>query len=186
MGLESYDQKRLKIFEEDKNFKFVNGDIKDQNLLLQSLEDVFGVIILAGLVGDPITKKYPELSNDINYVGIKKAIDLSILKNVRRIIFVSTCSNYGLIKDDQTADEDFVLNPLSLYAKSKVDIEKYEIKCWVNKYIEANNLPTVIRLGKRNKSLRFNQIFLSLMSSNKMIITYINHLLIRVISNDLI
>ena len=31
----------------------------------------------------------------------------------------------------------------------------------MNKYIEANNLPTVIRLGKRNKSLRFNQIFLS-------------------------
>lgn len=120
-----YDQKRLKIFEEDKNFKFVNGDIQDQDLLLQSLEDVFGVIILAGLVGDPITKKYPELSIDINHLGIKKAIDLSILKNVRRIIFVSTCSNYGLIKDNQTADEDFVLNPLSLYAKAKVDIEKY-------------------------------------------------------------
>ncbi len=120
-----YDQKRLKIFEEDKNFKFVNGDIQDQDLLLQSLEDVFGVIILAGLVGDPITKKYPELSKDINHLGIKKAIDLSILKNVRRIIFVSTCSNYGLIKDNQTADEDFVLNPLSLYAKAKVDIEKY-------------------------------------------------------------
>ena len=68
----------------------------------------------------------------------------------------------------------------------KIHIEKSEIRCWVNKYIEKNNLPIVIRLGKRNKSLRFNQIFLSLMSSNKMIITYINHLLIRVISNDFI
>ena len=76
--------------------------------------------------------------------------------------------------------------PIRAIINTNVDIEKFEIKCGVNKYIEANNLPTVIRLGKRNKSLRFNQIFLSLMSSNKMIITYINHLLIRVISNDLI
>ena len=54
----------------------------------------------------------------------------------------------------------------------------------VNKYIEKNNLPIVIRLGKRNKSLRFNKIFLRLMSSNKMIITYINHLFISITRNN--
>ena len=120
-----YDQPRLKIFDNDENFKFVNADLLDLNQLKKSLKNIFGVIILAGLVGDPITKKYPDLSYDINYSGIKEVIDLSILNDVKRIIFVSTCSNYGLINDNETADENFVLNPLSLYAKAKVDIEKY-------------------------------------------------------------
>jgi len=120
-----YDQPRLKIFDDNENFKFVYADLLDLNQLKKSLKDIFGVIILAGLVGDPITKKYPDLSHDINYLGIKEVIDLSILNNVKRIIFVSTCSNYGLIKDNEMADENFVLNPLSLYAKAKVGIEKY-------------------------------------------------------------
>ena len=45
--------------------------------------------------------------------------------NIRQFIFVSTCSNYGLIKDDELAHEEFELNPLSLYAKSKVNAEKH-------------------------------------------------------------
>ena len=31
-------------------------------------------------------------------------------------VFVSTCSNYGLIKDDEIVDENHSLNPLSSYA----------------------------------------------------------------------
>ena len=41
------------------------------------------------------------------------------------MIFISTCSNYGMIKENEMADENFVLTPLSLYAKAKVEIEKY-------------------------------------------------------------
>ena len=41
------------------------------------------------------------------------------------MIFISTCSNYGLIADNEIADEGFQLNPISLYAKAKVKNEKY-------------------------------------------------------------
>jgi len=77
------------------------------------------------LVGDPITKKYPEESATINDAGVKNVIDLCAEKNIGQFIFVSTCSNYGLIKDDELAHEEFELNPLSLYAKSKVNAEKH-------------------------------------------------------------
>ena len=50
----------------DENFKYDNADLLDLNQLKKSLKNIFGVIILAGLVGDPITKKYPDLSYDIN------------------------------------------------------------------------------------------------------------------------
>ena len=86
---------------------------------------VTDVILLAGLVGDPITKNYPKEAHQINNIGIKNCIDQLNGLGLNRFVFVSTCSNYGLIKNNQKANEKFPLNPLSLYAKSKVAIEEY-------------------------------------------------------------
>ena len=55
------------------------------------------MLILAGLVGDPITKKYKKLSQSINYDGIKFILACKE-KNIKRLIFVSICSNYGIGK----------------------------------------------------------------------------------------
>ena len=107
------------------NYQFIYGDMVDKQHLKKVLVGVDGVVLLAGLVGDPITKKYPNESKKINDEGVKNVIDLCSEKNIENFIFVSTCSNYGLIKDDELADEEFVLNPLSLYAKSKVNAEKH-------------------------------------------------------------
>ena len=107
------------------NYQFIFGDMLDTGHLSKVLNGVDGVVLLAGLVGDPITKKYPEESSAINDVGVKNVIDLCAEKNIDKFIFVSTCSNYGLIKDNELAHEDFKLNPLSLYAKSKVNAEKH-------------------------------------------------------------
>lgn len=107
------------------NYSFIFGDIRDGYKLNQVLDRKSKVIILAGLVGDPITKKYPLISEQINNIGIKNVIDISINKKVKKIVFISTCSNYGVISDEDVADENFTLNPLSSYAKSKVENEKY-------------------------------------------------------------
>ena len=109
----------------DSNYKIVKGDMSDHNVLDKISENITDVIILSGLVGDPITKKYPNESNEINDYSIKKCIDYFNGKGIGKLIFISTCSNYGLIKDNELADENFELNPLSLYAKAKVSNEKY-------------------------------------------------------------
>ena len=114
-------------FFSNKNFRFIYGDMSDDKLTSKILNEVSDVVILAGLVGDPITKKYPEIAYKINDIGLKKFIDNCNNKGLDRVVFVSTCSNYGLIKEDEVADEKFILNPLSLYAKSKVEIENYII-----------------------------------------------------------
>ena len=44
-----------------------------------------------------------------------------------KTVFISTCSNYGLIEDKNKADENTTLNPLSNYAKAKVDIENFAL-----------------------------------------------------------
>tara|TARA_X000001036_G_scaffold394870_1_gene395461 strand:+ start:120 stop:1118 length:999 start_codon:yes stop_codon:yes gene_type:complete len=112
-------------FKGNKKFNLTVGDIRDENLLDSLLNSCDAVIILAGLVGDPITKKYPELSEKINFDAIKKLIDKSKNKKIDKLIFVSTCSNYGLSESDELLNEEAPLKPLSLYAKQKVEIEKY-------------------------------------------------------------
>ncbi|MEQ8704211.1 MAG: NAD(P)-dependent oxidoreductase [Phaeodactylibacter sp.] len=110
----------------DPNYKLILGDINDpKKLQLASAECVDSVVVLAGLVGDPITKKYTTESKKINEDGIQGCIDFFDDKNISNLLFISTCSNYGLIGENELADEKFELNPLSLYAKAKVAAEKH-------------------------------------------------------------
>lgn len=123
--------------------RFIFGDMVKRNELEAVLENIDVVVQLAGLVGDPITQKYPKESAQINDEGVKNVIDLCSKKDIDRFIFISTCSNYGLIENDEFADEEYILNPLSLYAKSKVNAEKYILSL---KYKTDMN-PTILRFA---------------------------------------
>ena len=106
------------------NFDFHNGDLAEPEVIEAALDGVTDVVLLAGLVGDPITKKFPEAAGRINDDGYQTILSKLNGRGLNKVIFVSTCSNYGLIEGDQLADENFELNPLSLYAKSKVRVEQ--------------------------------------------------------------
>ena len=105
-------------------FEILNGDHADPAVVERALDGATDVVILAGLVGDPITKKYPEAHGAVNERGIHGLIAALDGRGLKRVIFISTCSNYGLIPEGALADEDYQLSPLSLYAKAKVGIEK--------------------------------------------------------------
>jgi len=105
------------------DYRFVPGDLADPAIVEDALDGVSDVVILAGLVGDPITKKYPEWSGLINDDGIQDLVRSLNGRGLARVLFISTCSNYGEIPENITATEDYELKPLSLYAKSKVGIE---------------------------------------------------------------
>jgi nucleoside-diphosphate-sugar epimerase len=102
--------------------EFIHRNMNEINNIFKNIDSV---VLLAGLVGDPITKKHPELAIKINRDYCKLVIDASIKNKIKRLIFISTCSNYGLINNQDTAGEDYKLNPISLYAKCKVEIEEY-------------------------------------------------------------
>jgi nucleoside-diphosphate-sugar epimerase len=130
-------------FMENPNYKFIYGDLRIEEDLNRALVGVTDVVLLAGLVGDPITKKYPEASAAINDEGIIRCISNLNKRGLDRVIFISTCSNYGLIKSDQLADENFELTPLSLYAKSKVAAENFLL----DGKREIDFTPTVLRFA---------------------------------------
>jgi len=95
------------------------------------------------LVGDPITKKYPNLSKKININDMKNIINFLNGKSLSKVIFISTCSNYGIVENDGIANEETILNPLSDYAKAKVEIENYIL---LNKE-NIDYSPTILRFA---------------------------------------
>lgn len=139
----------IKNLKKNKKFQLINKDLRKFCLI----ENYDIVIIFAGLVGDPITKKYKELSNSINYFGIKSIINFFSKKKIK-LIFISTCSNYGFLKN-KTANEKTKLKPISLYAKQKVKIEQYILSLKNSSLFE----PIILRFATAfgvSKRMRFD------------------------------
>lgn len=104
---------------------FVKGDLTDPATFRTAAAGATDVALLASLVGDPICKKYPELAVKVNQDGAKNMIDALDALGVQRFVFTSTCSNYGIHDPSTLATETSDLNPQSLYAKTKIDVEKH-------------------------------------------------------------
>ncbi len=104
-------------------YEFLRGDICDQELMHEAVQGVDFVVHAAAVVGDPASKKYPELTKKINRDATINLIDLCAQNGVKGFVFLSTCSNYGIA--NELADENTPLKPLSLYAETKVNVEKY-------------------------------------------------------------
>ena len=110
----------------DDNFDFVKGDIRNREDLAQAMEGIDYVAHLASIVGDPACAIDPELTKDINLTGAKLTYQVANEMGVKKFIFASTCSNYGKMEDpDSYVDENSELRPVSLYAETKVEFEKY-------------------------------------------------------------
>jgi nucleoside-diphosphate-sugar epimerase len=105
------------------------------------------VIHTAAVVGDPASKLFPELTTKINYDASVKLIDAATAAGVKGFVFFSTCSNYG--KTDGLATEETELKPLSLYASSKVDTERYLMDKTKNLNWVIGRLSTIYGLSPR-------------------------------------
>ncbi len=118
-----FDRRIPTIHLSDPKYTFVRGDIGDKALMESLLEGVDFVIHTAAVVGDPASKLFPELTQRINEDASLQLIKLARQARVKGFIFFSTCSNYGVA--DSLATEESPLNPLSLYAQTKVNVERH-------------------------------------------------------------
>lgn len=109
------------------NFKLIQSDIYDVENYEKEIDDNTAVVSLAAVVGEPACKKYEEEAKRTNYDGCERLIKTAKDRHAGKLIFATTCSNYGQVPDGVMADEEGELHPLGLYAQSKVDIEKFLI-----------------------------------------------------------
>ncbi len=120
----SFDEHSLKSFSKYENLKIINGDIRDNNILSECLKNVDTVIHLAALVGEAACKISEEETKSINFDATINLCQLAKKYLVKKFIFMSTASSYGVQDVNEIADETTKLNPVSLYARTKIDSEK--------------------------------------------------------------
>jgi nucleoside-diphosphate-sugar epimerase len=80
------------------------------------------VVHLGALVGDPACALDEKLALEINLAATRMIAEVARGFGIQRFIFASTCSVYGA--SDQLLDERSALNPVSLYARTKIDSER--------------------------------------------------------------
>ena len=101
----------------------VKGDIRDRALLERELTGVDAVIHLACISNDPSFELNPALGKSINYDAFLPLVDISKDRGVRRFIYASSSSVYG-IKEEEDVTEDLPLTPLTDYSKYKALCEE--------------------------------------------------------------
>ena len=107
------------------DFEFIRGDLCDAAVAKNAVTGMSAVVHLAAVVGDPACARQPEIARAVNLDASLRLIDASRRAGVQRFVFASTCSNYGKMKDPNSyVDETSELTPVSLYAQTKVAVEK--------------------------------------------------------------
>ena len=119
-----YGGEALLPFNRHQRFKLVRGDVRDGNAVTTALVGVDAIVHFAAVVGEPACSIDPEQSWSINVYGSKAVLAAARAARTSRFVFISTCSNYGVSRPGEMAAEKSPLNPLSDYARAKVECEK--------------------------------------------------------------
>ena len=94
-----------------------------RNIPRSLLKDIDAVVHLAGISNDPMGKAFQDVTMEINYKASIRLAKKAKEEGVKAFVFASSCSMYGAA-GDQAKTEDSELNPLTAYAKSKVNTER--------------------------------------------------------------
>jgi nucleoside-diphosphate-sugar epimerase len=108
-------------FLDNPKYKLIKNTINNLELIEAVVKDVDYVIHLAAIVGEPSCKQYESSVYGVNS-GSTSWISKCAYNYDIPLLFLSTCSNYG--KTDEVVTEDSLLEPLGLYADSKIKAEK--------------------------------------------------------------
>jgi nucleoside-diphosphate-sugar epimerase len=138
-GLRDLEHPRLEVIE---------GDICDSHKLAQATAGARGVIALAALVGDGACDLNPDRSMTTNYYSTQQTIAACRRAGVRRLVFASSCSVYGA-NGQELLDEDSHLNPVSLYARTRLMSEELLLRECGDVEVVILRLATVCGVSSR-------------------------------------
>lgn len=106
----------------NKSSEIVKADIRDISKD-ENFKGYDAIIHLANIANDPSVDLDPSLSWEVNVLAAKKLIEISIKNNLKKFIYASSGSVYG-IKDELNVTEDLDLFPISTYNKTKMICER--------------------------------------------------------------
>jgi nucleoside-diphosphate-sugar epimerase len=118
-------QEEIASEQERAGVEVIRGDIRDAEVRRRALAGAQAVVHLAAIVGDPACALDPAVSDAVNVQATRALVADASEAGVERLVFASTCSNYGRMADpDVPITEEGELRPVSLYAEQKVGMEQ--------------------------------------------------------------
>lgn len=123
LDLYIYGEHVLDAVKDNPNLEQIKGDIRHRALLERVIPGCDAVIHLACISNDPSFELDPQLGRSINYDAFFELVEVSKQCGVKRFIYASTSSVYG-IKEEENVTEDLPLEPLTDYSKYKALCEE--------------------------------------------------------------
>jgi len=103
---------------ENPHLEQIKGDIRDRELLRRVLPGCDAVIHLACISNDPSFELNPALSRSVNFDAFPHLVNISRECGVRRFIYASTSSVYG-VSEAENVTEEHPLVPITDYNRYK-------------------------------------------------------------------
>ena len=123
-----------------RNLEVFRADFRQVDKVVEAMRGMGTVIHLGAIVGDPACALNEELTIEVNLVATRMIAEVAKGAGVSRFIFASTCSVYGV--SDSLLDENSLLNPVSLYARSKIACEQVLLRLR-----DTSFSPVILRFG---------------------------------------
>lgn len=117
-----YGKEPLRTVANHPDFELMRGDCRNIQDMVRAVKGVDAIVDLAAIVGDPACEQDQDAAREINYGATRMLIEVAKGHGVERFLFASSCSVYGAT--DHEMDELSEVQPISLYAQTKVDSEK--------------------------------------------------------------
>jgi nucleoside-diphosphate-sugar epimerase len=118
--------------------RFINRDIR--NIEAADLQGIDAVVHLAELSNDPLGDNNPEVTFQINHLASVRLAKLAKEAGVKRFVYTSSCSVYGVANGADPLTEMSPTNPQTAYAKCKTLVERD-----VNELASDKFSPTFLR-----------------------------------------
>lgn len=122
------------------NLEIIRADFRNVDQAVRAMHDVDAVIHLGAIVGDPACAIDEQITIEVNLMATRMLAEVAKGSGVARFIFASTCSVYGA--SDEVLDERSALNPVSLYARSKIASERVLLQLASESFA-----PVILRFG---------------------------------------
>ena len=104
------------------SIEYIEGDIRDKEVVRKALHGVDACIHLACISNDPSYELNPDLAKSINFDSFVMFVSEINKSSVKKFIYASSSSVYG-VKEEENVTEDLICEPLTDYSKYKVMCE---------------------------------------------------------------
>jgi nucleoside-diphosphate-sugar epimerase len=127
----------------DPDLEIVKGDLRNIKLLKETIPSSDTVIHLACISNDPSFELDAKLGKSINYDAFLPLVDISKNSGVKRFIYASSSSVYG-VKNEPEVTEDMPLEPLTDYSKYKAMCEEFLNNSATNDFTVTTIRPSTV------------------------------------------